>query len=100
MRLTNTAAIATDQQTVTTSGTPVQLTSRAIPDGASLVVKSMAANSGTITIGNSSADALNTGSDHFKLSPGQSVSLQVKDANAIWVDSTVSGDGVEIVTEF
>lgn len=99
-RFLNTAQIYTAQQNVTTSGTPVQLTSAAIPDGAEVTIKAKSANTGTITVGNSSANALNTGTAHFKLSAGQAISVQVQNPNAVWVDATVSGEGVEVISEF
>lgn len=99
-RITNLAQIYTAQQNVTTSGTPVNLTTTEIPDGAALVVKAKTGNTGTITVGNSSANALNTGTAHYKLTAGQAIAVQVQDVNAVWIDATVSGEGVELLTEF
>lgn len=99
-RFTNTAKFYSAQQNVTTSGTPVQLTASVVPDGAELTVKAKGANTGTITVGNSSANALNSGTAHFKLTAGQAVTLQVTNANLVWIDATVSGEGVEVISEF
>lgn len=99
-RITNTAKFSTAQKNVTTSGTPVQLDALIAPDGATVIIKAKRANTGQITVGNSSANALNTGTAFFELSAGQSVGLQVQNANAIWIDATVSGEGVEIISEF
>jgi len=100
MRLTNTAKIYTAQKNVAVSGTPEQLDAALIPDGASVVVKAKTANTGTITVGNSSANALNSGTAHYKLTAGMAIGLQVKDASAIWLDATVSGEGVEVIAEY
>lgn len=99
-RFLNANDIKTFQKDVTTSGTPVQLTAANVPEGVAIVVKAKRANTGVITVGDSSANALNTGTDHFALQAGQSISLQVTNTDVIWIDSTVSGEGVEVVFEF
>ena len=96
--MTNTAQISTAQKNVTTSGTPVQLEALIIPDGAALILKPKSANTGTITVGSSSANALNTGTAHFKLE--EPMTFQVQNANAVWIDATVSGEGIELAVEF
>ena len=87
------------QKNVTTSGTPVQLTSTAVPDGVTVVVKAKSGNTGTITLGYSSATALNSGTDCFKLTAGQAIGIQVDDTSHIWLDSTINGEGVEVILE-
>lgn len=99
-RFVNTKSIKTFQKNVTTSGTPVQLTAFAVPDGVVVVIKAKSANTGTITVGGSSADALNSGTAHFKLTNNQSLSLQVANTENIWIDSTVSSEGVEVALEY
>jgi hypothetical protein len=99
-RFLNSAQISTFQKNVTTSGTPVQLDALTIPEGASLTVKAKRGNSGVITIGGSSSQSLNSGTSHFALLPSQSVTVQVTDASAVWIDSTVSGEGIEAIVEF
>jgi hypothetical protein len=89
----------TGQKNVTTSGTPVQLGKNPVPDGIALVIKAKVGNAGNITIGYSSVSALNTGSDFFSLTAGQSLAVDVDNLNDIWLDCTVSGDGVEYVFE-
>jgi hypothetical protein len=98
-RLTNLSTFSTFQKNVTTSGTPVQLTASVIPDGIQLLIKAKKANTGTITIGNSSANALNTDTLHFKLEPNECISIQPINANLVWLDSTVNGEGVECIVE-
>lgn len=99
-RFINSGSIKTFQKNVTTSGTPVQLTAAPVPDGVSVVVKAKRANTGVITVGASSADSLNTGTAHFALQANQSVSLQISNTDLVWLDATVSGEGVEVALEF
>jgi hypothetical protein len=87
----------TFQKNVTTSGTPVQLTNFAVDtvNGETLVVKAKATNTGIITVGYSSATALNSGSGHFKLAAGEAIEIAVDYSQQVWIDATVSGEGVE-----
>lgn len=98
-RFTNTAKIFTQQKLVTVAGTPVQLTTFQIPEGTEIVVKAMSTNTGLIAIGYSSATALASGTNCFKLQANQGVSVQIDDPAQIWIDATVSGEGVEIICE-
>ena len=100
MRLLNPARIKTQQVTVTTAGTPVQPSSYPIPEGIEFVVKAKSTNTGLVSIGGSSADALQTGSACFKLVASQGVSMQITDPANIWIDAAVSGEGVDIISEF
>lgn len=95
-RMTNLTYFYTAQKNVTTSGTPVQLASQSVPEGVKVIVKGKDGNTGTITFGFSSADALNTGTAHFKLLPNQANEFQVTNTDLIWIDATVSGEGVEV----
>lgn len=97
--MTNLEKIYTNQKTVTTSGTPVQLDAFSVPAGASLVIQGLRTNTGVITVGYSSSSALNSGTSHTTLLANQAKGFQVENANAIWIDATVSGEGVEIFCE-
>ena len=99
-RFLNSGSFTTFQKNVTTSGTPVQLDSNAVPDGVSVVIKAKRGNTGVITVGNSSANSLNTGTTHFALQNDQSVSYQIQNSNLFWIDATVSVEGVEVTFEF
>lgn len=99
-RFKNSGSILTFQQNITASGTPEQLTSYDVPDGVCVVVRAKSTNSGTMTIGGSSAQALNTGTAYFPLSPNQSISYQVTNTDQIWFDGTVTGDGVYVTLEY
>lgn len=73
-----------------------------VEDGVKVIVKAKEANTGTITLGPTSARALNTNSSYFsnnRLSGGQAYSLQIKNLNEVWIDATVGTEGVEIIFE-
>ena len=72
---------------------------KTVPDGIGVTIKAKNANSGNITIGYSSASALNTGTGWFSMDNNESVGLQVENINNIWLDCTVSGEGVEVLFE-
>ena len=100
-RFTNLSGFTSGRTTVT-SGTPAQLsaTSTPIPPGVKLLVKAMSANTGTIHVGNSSANANNaTSTVSFRLLQNQSLELEVANLTAVWIDSTVSTEGVEYLFE-
>ena len=82
------------------AGATVILTApKAVPDGVGVTIKAMYANTGTIRIADSSAKALNTTTGGFGLRNNESVGLQVENTNNVWLDATVSGEGVEVVFE-
>lgn len=95
----NRTSFYTGQQSVTASGTPVQLPDIRISGGVFAVIKAKKSNTGKITIGDTSAKALNTGNDHFSLEANESVKLLVTNLDKVWIDSTVNGEGVEIILE-
>jgi hypothetical protein len=73
-----------------------------IDDGVNVIVKAGVVNTGVISLGPTSARALNTAVGYlsnFTLTAGQAISLQVKNLSEIWIDATVSGDGVEVLFE-
>ena len=73
--------------------------SKSVPDGISVSVKAKNANGGRITVGYSSATALNTAGANFSLGNNETISLQVSNIDQIWLDATVSGEGVEVIYE-
>jgi hypothetical protein len=89
--------IFTFQKNVTTSGTPVQLNDQTVDTDQTVLIKAKPGNTGTIYLGNSSTNALNSNTAHVKLAPGQAVKLQVKNTNQLWIDASVSGEGVEVL---
>jgi hypothetical protein len=70
-----------------------------VPDGIGVTVKAKNANGGTIHIGYSSETALNTADASFVLDNNESVGLQVSSLDSIWLDASVSGEGVEVIFE-
>lgn len=89
--------IETFQKTVTTAGTPVKLDDVPVESDQSVVIKAKSANTGTITVGFSSASALNSSSSHFKLRANESLEdIKISNTNRIWIDATVNGEGVEV----
>lgn len=81
------------------SGTPVQGADNELPPGVKLVLKSLNTNTGVMTVGNSSANALNTGTTAFRLQPGESLELEIENTDRVWVDATVAGEAVEFIME-
>ena len=72
---------------------------KTVPDGVAVTIKAMYANGGTIRIADSSAKALNTTTGGFGLRNNESVGLQVENISNVWLDATVSGEGVEVIFE-
>ncbi|MDP2654889.1 MAG: hypothetical protein Q8Q08_12785 [Candidatus Omnitrophota bacterium] len=87
----------TGQKTVTVSGTPEQLGSGKVPS--ELVIKALAANTGTICVGYSSATAQKASGDFFPLAAGESLALATDNLDDIWLDVMVSSDGVAYAHE-
>lgn len=83
-----------------TAGTPVQGTSYAVPAGAEVVIKAGSSNTGTVTMAESSANAVNSSTNNFDLKADQAVSVQIQNTNQLYFDSTVSGDTVRILFEY
>lgn len=91
---------ATLQKTVAVIGTPVQLSAdQPITSGIPIVLKAKVANGGTITVGNSSANALNSGSGCFRLEPGQALEFTTDNLSRVWIDATIALEGVEVLYE-
>ena len=88
-----------EQVTVTTSGTPVQGPDVKVPAGIEVVILAHPDNTGRISIGNTSALALNTATTSMLLEAGQSLTLLIRNFDNIWFDSTVSTDKVRMFTE-
>lgn len=78
---------------------PESLFTKVAPD-AQIVVKAKFANTGTITIADSSDKALNTATFHVKLRNNEDVKMKMSDLTHLWMDATVSGDGVEVMFEW
>ena len=73
-----------------------------VPDGVQVVLKAKSSNTDEITLAPTSARAVNTITSYFsnhRLASTQSVALQVKNLNEIWMDAVVSAEGLEIIFE-
>ena len=80
-------SIVSGKTTVTTAGTRVQLpTNTAV----GIVIKALTSNTGTIYVGSSLVSA----SIGFQLLAGDTVSVDISNTNVLWIDSSVSGEGV------
>ena len=83
--------------TVAAAGTPEQLASLAVPDGLNLVVRARSVNTDVVYVANSSANA--SGTHRITLNSGDAVLLRVTNANILWIDAAVNGEGVEVFVE-
>lgn len=83
---------------VAVPGTAVQCASLVAPVGLGIVVKAKSNNTDLVYIGSSQANAQNT-AKRTTLAAGQAVILFVDDADLVWVDGVVAGEGVETVVE-
>lgn len=93
-------AFAHGQLDVTAAGTAEQLASDvSVPVGCQLTVIAKPGNTGTIYLGNSKANAESATARFDGLSAGLAVSLKITNANLVWVDAAVSGEGVSYIVE-
>jgi len=90
--------LTTGQMLITAKGTPEQMSDLEIEDNLTIVIKAMTTNTGIVYVGDTSAKALNTNDDHFKLYSGESIELYISNASYIWLDAE-SGEGVEYIVE-
>lgn len=89
----NKKSFETFRKTVAVAGTAEQLhADLPIPDGFMLIVKALDGNTGNMEFAETQAKA--QGSDVFILDGGQSIGLSITNANLVWLDATVSGEGV------
>jgi len=95
----NKATFATGQRDVITAGEPEQLDDWPIPDGFKLTVIARTGNTGYIYFGKSKGECANNKQRFDGLSAGLAVSFRVQNANAVWVDASVDGEGVSWIVE-
>lgn len=85
-------AIYNGQTSVTTAGTGVALaSSQAILSG--VTIKAKSTNTGFIYVGNSSVSS----SNGFRLSAGDTIFVEVANLSTVYIDSSVSGEGVSYI---
>jgi hypothetical protein len=97
--LSNRGAGFTAIKTVAVPSTAENCAAQAIPNGFALVVKALPTNTGNTGVGFSQAAAdLVTGAP-FYLEPGASVRYFITNANLLWIDTIVAGNGVCLTAE-
>ena len=86
------------QKLVTSAGTAEQLPFVEIPYDREVTIKALPANTGTIYVGNSKPEAENT-SVGFPLDAGDALELKIDNLSKLWIDASVSGEGVAWIVE-
>lgn len=83
---------------VPTPGTAVNLPALAIPNGATLAIKAKTSNhkNSSIFVGNVSPILA---AERITLAPGDSISLNITNADAVWIDTTHANSAVELLVE-
>jgi len=85
-------AIKDGVKVVTTAGTDVAL---ATSESARwVIIQAQTDNTGVIAVGEAGVDATVATGTGVALAAGESISLPCEDLGSIYIDSTVSGDGV------
>lgn len=94
----NPNAFRVEKVVVTTAGTPVQLPNIALSAGVKVMLTKPDGEAGITYIANSSA---NTGdaTKRFELEMGDSLMLQVKNTNLVWIDGTLNGNSIILTVE-
>jgi hypothetical protein len=82
------------KKTVTTAGTAVQLAASATAK--SVVVQALLTNTGNICVGGTAVKASTPTAP--LLEAGQTISVDIDDIGAVWIDSTVNGEGVAFLS--
>jgi hypothetical protein len=92
-------AFWTSQKAVTVGGVPEQLLDKALNPGVIAVVKAKLDNTSDIHVGFNITSSLWTGSQSMTLINGQSEEFAVDNFNRLFINSSASGDGVELYTK-
>lgn len=88
------------QKKVTTAGTPEVLGELEIPDGYPVTVIAKTGNTGYIYLGKTEGACANSNTRFDGLSAGLAHSLKVKNLSEIWLDASVSAEGVSWSVEY
>lgn len=80
------------KKNVTTAGTDVQLASST--PCSEVTIMANISNTGYIAVGSSGVDATLSNGDGILLAAGDTFSVAVSDLSHVYIDSTVSGEGV------
>lgn len=84
--------ISDNRKVVTTSGTAVALAASTLCK--EIIITAEVDNTGVIVVGGSSVVAALATRRGIPLSPGDSISISIDNLADVYIDSTVSGDGV------
>lgn len=87
------SGLTAGRQTVTTAGTAVQLSSTATPCR-EVVITAETDNTGIVVVGGSAVVASLSTRKGIPLSAGDSITLEINNLNKVYLDATVSTDGV------
>lgn len=86
-------------KTVAAAGTPEQLEPASVGEAFSIIIQALSTNEGTIVVGDKNVVA--APGTHgaptrrgIAIAAGQSISIDLADPAAVWLDATVNGDGV------
>lgn len=90
----NKSAWTHGQLDITTAGIAEQLPDVTVPDGFYVTIIAKPGNTGTIYLGKTKADCEDTSSRFDGLAAGLAHALRVTNVNLVWVDASVSGEGV------
>lgn len=80
-------------RTVATAGTDVVLSTSSVPCKR-VTIEAYRANTGTIAVGGTGVDAAASNGTGMTLAAGEAVSMNVSNLNQVYIDATVSGEGV------
>ena len=94
----NPSEIVSQKKVVSTAGTAEQLPYVEIELDKAVVIKALGANTGTIYIGNSKPEAEDT-NIAFPLLAGEAVEYKIKELSKLWVNASVSGEGLAWTVE-
>ena len=94
----NRSNFATNQKTVTTPGTAVQLQTQAIPDGFTVFLRAFPGNTGKIWVGDSQANAQNHALAEA-LEGGAFNTIALTHVDELWIDADVAAEGVSWLVE-
>jgi len=97
--LANKPALMTGQKNVTTAGTAVRLPDVAVPDGFKVVLMAKPTNTEYIYLGNSKVAAEDSSTYFDRLEAGDSITLQITTLKLVFINSSVSGEGITWIVE-
>ena len=93
---TNSTSFYVGTATVSTAGTPVQLSSGAIPDGCYLSIVARSSNLGNIYVGNTSTIAI---AGTFVMMTRDVLNLRISNSNLVWVDASTDACSIQYIVE-